>query len=305
MSHSPYHATIIIPTLLSQPRLLKANVASLNRLRFLLTSSPSIQPPIQIILIANTAQAKLNRYKPALTKLITQPNLDLGIICQGKNTGFTGAVNAGIRVAQANLIALLNDDTVVHPDWLDELIITQKQTQAAMVASKIYLADKKTLDSQGFGFAWRGKAEALDHNLHCSLSQEQDYWLAQPDLLPTTTHQEPFGPDAAAALYTKELFEQIGLFDESFFAYLEDVELALRARQAGRHCVLARNAIVYHHKHASSTKMKAAFKAKQDWKNWWRIVLKRYPKQAWCRFGLRVLVERGRNVVGWVRIFFA
>ena len=139
-----------------------------------------------------------------------------------------------------------------------------------MVASKIYLSDQKTLDSQGFGFAWRGKAEALDQNLQCSLSSAKDYWLNNPELLPKTRMTEPFGPDAAAALYTKELFDQIGLLAEDFFAYLEDVDLALRARQAGMNCVLADKAIVYHYKHASSS-IKQGFKAKQDLKNWWKI----------------------------------
>ena len=169
-----------------------------------------------------------------------------------------------------------------------------------MVASKIYLADKKTLDSQGFGFAWRGKAAALDQNLQCSLSTAKDYWLNNPQLLPKTKLQEPFGPDAAAALYTRKLFDKIGLFDNDFFAYLEDVDLALRARQAGMHCALADKAIVYHYKHATSSQ-KQGFKATQDLKNWWKIVHRRYNFAVWKKFPGLILIERLKNLSGYLK----
>lgn len=299
-----YLATIIIPTLFSNVDYLKNCLLSLQKLKF----DPNLdQSQIQIIVACNSSQQEMNKVKTDLQNICQSQLENQQIIwlwlCLGKNMGFTGAVNAGIKEAQSIYIVLLNDDTVVDDNWLNELIITQQKTGAEMVASKIYLADKKTLDSQGFGFAWRGKAEALDENLKCSLSSEKDYWLNNPNLLPKTIMKEPFGPDAAAALYTKKLFDKIGLFAEDFFAYLEDVELALRARQAGMNCVLAEKAVVYHFKHTSTKKQQKSFKSKQDLINWWKIIIRRYDFAVWKKFTCLIIVERLRNYSGHLKNF--
>lgn len=293
--------TIIIPTTFSNTSYLQNCLHSLTKIKF---NSKISKAQIQIVIACNTDQQSLVKVqKEFKTLLKTQPQnhfIAWQWLCLNKNTGFTGAVNAGIKQAKGDYIILLNDDTIVDPNWLNELIKTQQQTDADMVASKIYLADKKTLDSQGFGFAWRGKAPALDKDLSCSLSEQKDYWLNNPDLLPNTKLQEPFGPDAAAALYTRKLFDKVGLFDNDFFAYLEDVDLALRARKAGMHCVLADKAIVYHYKHATSSK-KQGFKAQQDLKNWWKIVLRRYNFSVWKRFAGLILIERLKNLSGYLK----
>lgn len=297
-----YLATIIIPTMFSNVDYLKNCLTSLQKLKVQQKFNKST---IQIIIACNTSQQKMNKVQNDLQNIWQAQSANQKItwnwLCLKKNTGFSGAVNAGIKEAQSKYIVLLNDDTVIDENWLSELIITQQKTGAEMVASKIYLSDQKTLDSQGFGFAWRGKAEALDENLKCSLSNEKDYWLNNPDLLTKTTLKEPFGPDAAAALYTKELFDKIGLLESDFFAYLEDVDLALRARQAGMNCVLAEKAIVFHYKHASTKKQQKSFKCKQDLKNWWKIVLKRYSFPVWKKFVCLIIIERMKNFSGYLK----
>ncbi len=291
---------IIIPTILNNLNNLKFSLQSLTNQKF---NRQFYSLPIEVLIISNTSSLLLAQTKTKLELYLKKERnsyLNINWFSLGKNTGFTGAVNAGIKQAKGDYIILLNDDTIVDPNWLNELIKTQQQTGADMVASKIYLADEKTLDSQGFGFAWRGKAAALDQNLQCSLSTAKDYWLNNPQLLPKTKLQEPFGPDAAAALYTRKLFDRIGLFDNDFFAYLEDVDLALRARQAGMDCVLADKAIVYHYKHATSSQ-KQGFKAKQDLRNWWKIVLRRYNFTVWKKFPGLILVERLKNLSGYLK----
>lgn len=296
-----YLVTIIIPTMFSSVSYLNNCLLSLRKLK----NQPKLKgSAIQIIIACNTSQQEMNKVKTDLQNIWQSQSQTQQItwqwVCLDKNTGFTGAVNAGIKQAQSKYIVLLNDDTVVDENWLSELMLTQQKTEAEMVASKIYLGDKKTLDSQGFGFAWRGKAEALDENLQCSLSRKKDYWLNNPNLLPKTTMKEPFGPDAAAALYKKELFDKIGLFAKDFFAYLEDVDLALRARQAGMNCVLADKAVVYHYKHASSNKNQG-FKTKQDFKNWWKIVISSYTRRVWRKFLILILLERAKNLSGFLK----
>ena len=286
MSSGPVDVSIIIPTLGRNRELLEQCLNSLTKLNF-----PG-QFDVWVI---------FNCVKPA-EKLPRLPKLNLHQVYLGHNRGFAGAVNKGIRQSSGQLVVLLNDDTTVQPDWLTKLTDKQANTGAAMVASTVYLADKTTLDSQGFTFAWRGKAEALT-STSSSLTKMPDYWLNNPDLLPVTDTisaywQEPFGPDAAACLYTRDLLNEIGLLREDFFAYLEDVELSLRARQAGYYCSLAEYAIVYHHKHATSATM-SGFKAKQDMVNWWKVV-RTYPRGAF-KFWPKILVERLRNLSGFVK----
>jgi hypothetical protein len=67
------------------------------------------------------------------------------------------------------------------------------------------------------------------------------------------------------------------------------------------HCALADKAIVYHYKHTTTKQQKTSFKAKQDLKNWWKISCRRYTKQVWFRFAGLILLERLKNLSGYLR----
>lgn len=263
-----------------------------------------VNQEIEVLIVCNTSQEKMNEVKVNLKSVLEfsskNSKLDIKWICMGFNTGFVGATNAGITASQGEYVVFLNDDTQVTPLWLSELVLTQRRTQADMVASKVYLGDHKTLDSQGFGFAWRGKAEALNKDSKCSLSNDKDYWLNHQSFLPKTKMAEPFGPDGAAAIYTKKLFNEVGLLEKDFFAYLEDVDLALRARQHGMFCAFADKAVIYHYKHATSSKF-SSFKSKQDLINWWKIVSRRFSVKVWTKFWFLILIERARNLSGYIK----
>ena len=71
--------------------------------------------------------------------------------------------------------------------------------------------------------------------------------MFEPDKGQYDLREEVFGPCAGAALYRKEMLEEIGLFDEDFFLYMEDVDLAFRGRLAGWKCIYVPEAKVYHH----------------------------------------------------------
>ncbi len=271
--------SIIIPTLYAKPEILEECLRALAEQNF--------SEKFDVWLIENRSAQK---------RIIIPSKLDLHVLSLKTNQGFTGAVNAGIQASSAPLVVLLNDDAVPEKQWLTELLATQRKSGADMVASTIYLADKKTLDSQGFTFAWRGKAAAINQQDN-ELLTAPDSWLKHLDLFSaqSPTASEPFGPDAAAALYTRKMLNDVGIFNAAFFAYLEDVELSFRARMAGYTCVVS-PAIVYHHKHATSNTM-SGFKACQDLKNWWRIVFN-YPSAAWRRFCFKILMERVKNLKG-------
>lgn len=159
------------------------------------------------------------------------------------NAGFSAAVNAGILSADSSYVALLNNDTEVHPLWLKELVeALEGDPQAGSAASKIlFFSDPSSVNSAGdefslFGVAYQRRLMGGD----TALFNETRY---------------VFSPCGAAALYRRELFEKIGLFDESFFAYQEDVDFGFRSQLVGYRCLFAPDAVVYHKYHMTSSKV--------------------------------------------------
>jgi GT2 family glycosyltransferase len=157
------------------------------------------------------------------------------------NSGFAAGANRGVAlVPDAKWVALLNPDAFAEPEWLERLLAAARaRPEYSVFASRQLLAeDPARLDGAGdaygvSGFAWRrdrGRPAAG----------------AEPE------PQEVFGPCAAAALYRREAFEEVGGLDESFFCYFEDVDLAFRLRLAGHRCLYVPDAVVHHVGSASS-----------------------------------------------------
>lgn len=287
---------LIIPTLLSAPSQLAECLRAVQ--------AQDYSGQLTVLVMVNRDEASLDHFLDEFPQFraSNRRSKNLHFKCLGKNTGFTGAVNAGVALGNSPLIVLLNDDAIPEPSWLKELVAAQEKTGAAMVASAIYSDQELTqIDSLGFSWRWRGQAPALK-TLKIPLKIDADHWLSTSnrDLLQSEPLAEPFGPDAAAALYTRKLWEKLGGLNKAFFAYLEDVDLALRARLTGETCVVAGNARVFHRKHATSSSQ-SSFKEHQDFLNWWRIVAGGYPRQAWVRYWRQILLERMRNLSGWLK----
>jgi len=283
-------ACVIIPTLLYQPELLRKCLISLNNL-----VSKNV---FEVILVGNVTDLYLRQY----IKKLPSFHYRFRSIALGRNKGFPAALNAGIKHTRAQYLVPLNDDAEVDSNWLEELIRTQQSSGADMVASTIFLSDRQTIDSQGFTFLWRGRALPIK-NPRSPTQSLPDCWLKHPHLLHQngSNHwQEPFGSDAAGCLYTRQLFEKIGYFRENFFAYLEDIDLTLRARKAGMYCALAPKAFVYHHKHMTSKNM-GNLKIRKDVQNWYRIIFHNYQLPVLTRFGGLIILERVRNVSGYLK----
>ena len=152
----------------------------------------------------------------------------------GENVGFAAASNLGANGSTAPWIATLNPDTKPRPDWLAELrSATERYEWATMFGStQLAMDDAQIVDGFGdvlsaFGSAWRSGNGRSVREL--------------PD-----SDCEVFSPCAAAALYARPSFEREGGFDESFFCYLEDVDLGFRLRLRGERCVQVRRAEVLH-----------------------------------------------------------
>jgi GT2 family glycosyltransferase len=158
----------------------------------------------------------------------------------GANLGFAAANNLGAADCSADWIATLNPDTVPRTTWLEELRnATLRHRGIKMLGStQINALKPDRVDGFGdvysvFGTAWRGASGAFVEDL-------------------PSDDREVFAPCAAAALYQREAFISAGGFDESFFCYLEDVDLGFRLQLRGQRCVQVRRAEVLHFGSASA-----------------------------------------------------
>ena len=175
--------------------------------------------------------------------LTTQyPNVEL--LRLDSNHGFSGGVNHGLQHVLRNnhyeYVALVNNDVYLEPDWHAETnrVLSADSHLGSCATCLLQEARPELVDSGGIHWLRPGRAE--------------NYLSGRPAPQADEPSREIFGPSAAAALFRTKLFDQIGLFDESLFAYQEDVDLALRARTAGWRCVFVPGARGLHTGHGSN-----------------------------------------------------
>ena len=159
---------------------------------------------------------------------------EVKIIPLSENRGFSEAVNQGIRQAKGELVVVLNNDTVVDSDWLEVLSsFLGENPDIGFCASKIVKYDDPTvIDSVGSGI----KRSGYTFNMGNAVKDMGQY----------NSPREIFGAPAAAAVYRKSMLDDIGLFDEDFYMYLEDVDLSFRAQLRGYRCMYVPEAHVRH-----------------------------------------------------------
>ena len=155
------------------------------------------------------------------------------LVALGENRGFAGGNNAGVREARGRLVAFLNNDTAADVGWLRALAAgVDERNRFTLVTSRIvYMHDPDTIDSAGDGVLRWGGAFKRHHGEPASAA---------------LVTQEVFGVCGAACLMPKAVFEELGGFDEDFFASHEDVDLSYRARLRGHKCRYIADAVVRH-----------------------------------------------------------
>lgn len=161
------------------------------------------------------------------------------VIEAGANLGFAAGNNLGFAHARGELIITLNNDTRAEPEWLRRLIAPAlRDSGVGTCASKmVYMDAPGIIDSAGISVDRAGMAWNLLNG--------------EPDAPDEETEREVFGPCAGAALYRREMLGQIGGFDEDYFIYHEDVDIAWRAQLAGWRCIYVPSARV-HHAHSAT-----------------------------------------------------
>jgi GT2 family glycosyltransferase len=182
-----------------------------------------------------------------------------------ENTGFASGNNCGFEHSGGKYIVTLNNDTRVETDWLEILVKTaDANPRAGMVGCRICsFADPDIIDSIGMGICPDGMSRGMLRNKHWSK-------INMPDIA------EILFPSACAALYKREMIDEIGFFDDDFFAYAEDSDLGLRGRVSGWGAILATQAIVYH-KYSQTSGILSPFKVYLVERNHYWVVVKNFP----------------------------
>ncbi|MGQ9907297.1 MAG: glycosyltransferase family 2 protein [Candidatus Flexifilum sp.] len=208
------------------------------------------------------------------------------VIAQGRNLGFTGACNAGIRAARGEFIALLNNDTEVDPGWAEAVIDAfRRHPEIGSVASKMLLFDRRDhIHTAGDFFTLDGRAG------------NRGVWQRDDGRYDTETYV--FSACGGSAAYRRTMLDQIGLLDDDFFFSGEDVDLGWRAQLAGWRCLYTPKAIVYHHVSATGGGVTASF---YDARNSLAILAKNYPRDLWRRYGGQVIRAQMRRAFDALR----
>lgn len=199
-------------------------------------------------------------------EFITKNFPSVEVLIQRRNLGFAGGVNAGIGKAISDgfsYVALLNNDAIAHKDWLKQLVgVMDKADDVGIVTCKLLSADKTRIDSTGEQYTTWGLAYPRDRNMASDRGHNKP--------------EEIFGATGGASLYRVAMLEEIGLFDEDFFAYYEDIDLSFRAQLMGWKIRYEPNAEAYHKTGTTSSKIKG-FTTYQVFKNSYLVIWKNIP----------------------------
>ena len=182
-----------------------------------------------------------------------------------ENRGFGAGVNAGICRSASPLIFLLNNDTELDTDCLNQLVTaaTAHPEFDSFAPKMLNFFDRSLMDGAGDGM-FRGGA---GYRLGTFEVDDGRFDGIKP----------VFGCCAGAALYRRSFFEKAGLFDEDFFAYLEDVDLNLHACRLGMHCLYVPSARIFHMGSMTSGSRLNDFIVRLTTRNLLQVVVKNYP----------------------------
>lgn len=187
-----------------------------------------------------------------------------------ENLGFSKAVNQGIQTSSSEYILLINNDVELEYGCIHNLLdyIEKDENIFAVAPKMIQYHDRSKIDDAGDEYTILGWTKKVGDGKPSGLY---------------TQKREIFSACAGAALYRRRIFDEIGLFDENFFAYMEDVDISYRARINGYKCVYCPQAIVYHKGSGTSGSRYNEFKIKLAARN---NVYVPYKNMPWPQYAL-------------------
>lgn len=194
---------------------------------------------------------------------------DINLIRSDKNLGFSGGNNLGIKYALDNnsdFILLLNNDTIVEPDFLEPLLkIFEDEENVGIVSPQInyYNEPKKIWSEGGYISKIRGSGFAYSDKIKCDSKIE----YGKKDFV-----------SGCCMLIKKDVFQKIGLFDENYFLYLEDADLCVRTTKSGFNIFISNKSRIYHKVSKSTTNKFSELPLYYVTRNRLFFIKKNYPK---------------------------
>lgn len=230
-------------------------------------------PNYEVILVDNASTDSSVKY-------VKEKFPEVKVIVLNKNIGFGAAVNAGIKQSNSKYVVTLDNDTKVEPKWLEELLkVAELNEQVGSCQPKMLsLDDPKIIDALGISITKNGGAIQVGYETEDTGQHNQV--------------KEVFGACSGSALYKRDMLTQVGLFDEDFFAYCDDIDLALRARLAGWKCMYVPKAVVYH-KHSATYGRGSSLKVYFLGRNSYYYIIKNLPTDIMFKF----LREQAQNII--------
>lgn len=246
INHRP-SISAIIPTY----RALRYLPACLSALR------AQLAPHDEIILVDNASLDHAGAWARQYAR-------DVRLIELPQNLGFAGGVNAGIAAARGELLLLINDDALAEPGCVEALWQALYEAPAAGAAAGVLTFSRRPDVIASAGIAMRRDGVATDLQLGAPLAD-----------LPATP-VEIFGACGGLALLRRSLIDDVGPFAADFFSYLEDADLAWRARLRGWGCRLAPAARA-RHVYSASSGQGSPFKQRLLGRNRLRLIIRCLP----------------------------
>ena len=192
------------------------------------------------------------------------------------NNGFPAAVNAGLAHASAEWVLLLNNDATIDRHAIRRIMERPIPDDVGTIAMQMrFTARPDVVNSAGIGVDVLGIA--------------YDRYLGAPADGPATEPAEVFGACGGAALYRREMLEQIGRFDGDYFLYLDDADVAWRSRMAGWRALYVPDALVWHD-HSATTCHGSSFKYFHVGRSRIRLVAKNAESRHLLRYGAQMFV---------------
>ncbi len=196
-----------------------------------------------------------------------------------RNVGVAAALNRAVAASDGELLALLNNDIELEPDWLQELrIALDRHPRAASASGKLMrFDDRRRIDAAGDLMLWSGAVFNRGHGL---LDEGQ-----------FDVPQAVFAACAGAALYRRAAFDAVGPFDESFYAYLEDIDWGVRAQLAGLESWYVPGAVGYH-MGGATTRRRRGYYGRLQRRNTLLLIVKDFPAQALLQHGWKIVLAQ-------------